>query len=196
MSAPIQTCWRAAASTTPTGIAGGPARWYGRVRRYGNMGEQVIGLDVALPDGSVVHRRSRVRMDNTGYDLTSLFIGAAGTLGVITGLDLRLHPMSTHRVTAICGFANLDALVEAGRMFRDVDGIAALELIDARASELTAEHVGVAAPVGGCLAAAHRAGRRHRPNRATRRRARRCAAVRRARGGRRRQRAAAAVAGP
>src|SRR5918994_5402091 len=85
-----------------------------RTVRYGNMGEQVIGLDVALPDGSVVHRHSQVRMDNTGYDLTSLFIGAEGTLGVITGLDLRLHPTPTHRVTAICGFADLDGLVEAG----------------------------------------------------------------------------------
>jgi FAD/FMN-containing dehydrogenase len=120
-----------------------------RTVRYGNMGEQVIGVDVALPDGSVVHRHSQVRMDNTGYDLTSLFIGAEGTLGVITGLDLRLHPNPTHRVTAICGFADLGALVETGRAFRDMDGIAALELIDARASALTAEHVGVAAPVDG-----------------------------------------------
>ncbi len=63
-----------------------------RTVRYGNMGEQVLGLDVALPDGSVVHRHSRVRRDNTGYDLASLFIGAEGTLGVITALDLRLHP--------------------------------------------------------------------------------------------------------
>ncbi|MGV0607226.1 FAD-binding oxidoreductase [Mycolicibacterium sp. XJ1904] len=120
-----------------------------RTVRYGNMGEQVIGLDVALPDGSVVHRHSRVRMDNTGYDLASLFVGAEGTLGVITALDLRLHPTPPHRVTAICGFADLDALVTAGRIFRDLDGIAALELIDARASALTAEHAGVPAPVDG-----------------------------------------------
>ncbi|HEX2400223.1 MAG TPA: FAD-binding oxidoreductase [Mycobacterium sp.] len=120
-----------------------------RTVRYGNMGEQVIGLDVALPDGSVVHRHSQVRRDNTGYDLAALFIGAEGTLGVITALDLRLHPTPTHRVTAICGFDDLDALVETGRVFRDMDGIAALELIDARASALTAEHVGVAAPVDG-----------------------------------------------
>jgi FAD/FMN-containing dehydrogenase len=120
-----------------------------RTVRYGNMGEQVIGLDVALPDGSMVHRHSQVRMDNTGYDLASLFVGAEGTLGVITALDLRLHPTPTQRVTAICGFDDLDALVESGRAFRDMDGIAALELIDARASALTAEHVGVAAPVTG-----------------------------------------------
>lgn len=120
-----------------------------RTVRYGNMGEQVMGLDVALPDGSVVHRHSHVRMDNTGYDLASLFVGAEGTLGVITALDLRLHPRPAHRVTAICGFADLDALVSAGRLFRDLDGIAALELIDARASALTAEHAGVPAPVDG-----------------------------------------------
>ena len=63
-----------------------------RTVRYGNMGEQVLGLDVALPDGTVVRRHSEVRSDNTGYDLASLFVGAEGTLGVITGLDLRLHP--------------------------------------------------------------------------------------------------------
>ena len=116
---------------------------------YGNMGEQVIGLDVVLPDGSVVHRHSRVRSDNTGYDLASLFVGAEGTLGVITGLDLRLHPARRQRVTAVCGFADLDDLIATGRVFRDMEGIAALELIDARASALTAEHVGVAAPVEG-----------------------------------------------
>lgn len=116
---------------------------------YGNMGEQVIGLDVVLPDGSVVHRHSQVRSDNTGYDLASLFVGAEGTLGVITTLDLRLHPTPRQRVTAICGFADLDALIETGRVFRDMEGIAALELIDARASALTAEHAGVAAPVQG-----------------------------------------------
>jgi FAD/FMN-containing dehydrogenase len=120
-----------------------------RTVRYGNMGEQVVGLDVALPDGTVVRRHSRARADNTGYDLPALFVGAEGTLGVITALDLRLHPNPSHRVTAVCGFDDLDALVDAGRLFRDLEGIAALELIDARASALTAEHLGVAAPVDG-----------------------------------------------
>jgi FAD/FMN-containing dehydrogenase len=120
-----------------------------RTMRYGNMGAQVIGLDVVLPDGSIVARHSQVRQDNTGYDLASLFVGAEGTLGVITGLDLRLHPTPTNRVTAVCGFADLDDLVAAGREFRDMDSIAALELIDSRASDLTAEHLGIAAPVEG-----------------------------------------------
>ncbi len=120
-----------------------------RTVRYGNMGEQVIGLDVALPDGTVLRRHSEVRRDNTGYDLTALFVGAEGTLGVITALDLRLHPVPAHRVTAVAGFADLDALIRVGRRFRDADGIAALELIDARAAQLTAAHLGIAAPVAG-----------------------------------------------
>lgn len=120
-----------------------------RTVRYGNMGEQVVGLQVALPDGSLLSRRSGVRRDNTGYDLPSLFVGAEGTLGVITGLDLCLHPTPRHRVTAVCGFADLEALVDAGRTFRDTDGIAALELIDGRAAALTGEHLGVGSPVEG-----------------------------------------------
>jgi FAD/FMN-containing dehydrogenase len=110
-----------------------------RTVRYGNMGEQVVGLDVALPDGSLLSRHSRVHRDNTGYDLPALFVGAEGTLGVITALDLRLHPTPLHRVTAVCGFDDLEALVEAGRTLRDVDGIAALEMIDGRAAALTGE---------------------------------------------------------
>ncbi|MDT5090163.1 MAG: hypothetical protein QOG47_2870 [Mycobacterium sp.] len=120
-----------------------------RTVRYGNMSSQVIGIDVALPDGSVVRRHSRVRADNTGYDLPSLFVGAEGTLGVITALDLRLHPDPVHRVTAVCGFDELSALVDAGRLFRDLDAIAALELIDGRAAALAEEHLGAPPPVQG-----------------------------------------------
>jgi FAD/FMN-containing dehydrogenase len=118
-----------------------------RTVRYGNMGEQVVGLEVALPDGSIVRRHSAVRRDNTGYDLTSLFVGAEGTLGVITELDVRLHPTPAHRITAVAGFADLSDVAAAGQVFRDLDGIAALELIDARALELTALHLDVVAPV-------------------------------------------------
>jgi FAD/FMN-containing dehydrogenase len=120
-----------------------------RTVRYGNMGEQVVGLDVALPDGSIMRRHSRVRADNTGYDLPALFVGAEGTLGVITAVDLRLHPNPGHRVTAVCGFAALAGLIDAARLFRDLDGIAALELIGGRACALTREHLGVPAPVDG-----------------------------------------------
>ena len=120
-----------------------------RTVRYGNMGEQVIGLDIALPDGSLVHRHSQVRADNTGYDLASLFVGAEGTLGVITGVDLRLHPVPAYRVTAVAGFGDLTSLVATGRALRDTESIAALELIDGRSAALAAEHLDVAVPTAG-----------------------------------------------
>lgn len=120
-----------------------------RTVRYGNMGEQVLGLEVVLPDGSVLVRRSDVRRDNTGYDLAALLVGAEGTLGVVTAVDLRLHPAARYRVTALCGFADLDALAATGRMFRDMSAVAALELVDARAAALAAEHLDVPVPVDG-----------------------------------------------
>jgi FAD/FMN-containing dehydrogenase len=120
-----------------------------RTVRYGCMGEQVIGLEVVLPDGSVLTRHPLVRADNTGYDLGSLFIGAEGTLGVITSVDLRLHPVPSHRVTAVCGFRDLDALVAAGRQLSAIDTISALELIDGRAAALAGQHLGLAAPAAG-----------------------------------------------
>jgi FAD/FMN-containing dehydrogenase len=118
-----------------------------RTVRYGNMGEQVLGLEVALPDGALMRRFSHVRRDNTGYDLAALFVGAEGTLGVITELDLRLYPAPARRITAVAGFAELGTLVSAAQRFRDLDGIAALELIDARGCAVTAERLDVAAPV-------------------------------------------------
>ena len=115
---------------------------------YGAMGKQVLGLEVALPDGSVLRPCAPAGAPNTGYDLTALFAGAEGTLGVITAVDLRLHPIPAHRATALCGFADLDALVSAARILRDVEIIAALELIDGRAIALADEHLGLSAPRG------------------------------------------------
>lgn len=120
-----------------------------RTVRYGTMGDQVLGLDVALPDGSVVRRQSAGRSEHPGYDDASLFVGAEGTLGVITAVDVRLHPVPAHRVTALCGFDDLESLVAAGRTFRDVETIAALELIDSRAAALASEHLGAPIPVSG-----------------------------------------------
>jgi FAD/FMN-containing dehydrogenase len=120
-----------------------------RTVRYGAMREQVLGLDVALPDGSVVHRHSRVRLDNTGYDLASLFVGAEGTLGVITAVDLALQPIPAHRVTAVCGFDELADLVATGRALRDIDTVSACELIDGRGARLATEHLAQPAPVPG-----------------------------------------------
>ncbi|MCX5044890.1 FAD-binding oxidoreductase [Aldersonia sp. NBC_00410] len=120
-----------------------------RTVRYGNMAEQILGIEVVLPDGTLLHRHSRVRRDNTGYDMSALFVGAEGTLGVITALDVRLHPTPVHRAAAVCGFDDLAVLVDAARHLRDLDAIAALELIDASACAVAAAHLGVPAPVPG-----------------------------------------------
>lgn len=120
-----------------------------RTVRYGTMGAQVLGLDVALPDGSLLHRHGHVRCDNTGYDLAALFVGAEGTLGVITAVDLRLQPLPAHRLSAVCGFDDLEALVATSRALRDMEAISALELVDGRGAALAVEHLNSPSPVAG-----------------------------------------------
>ena len=70
------------------------------VLRYGNARDLVLGLEVVLPDGRVWDGLSRLRKDNTGYDLKQLFIGAEGTLGIITAAVLKLFPAPGARHTA------------------------------------------------------------------------------------------------
>lgn len=67
------------------------------VLRYGTMRELTLGVEAVLPDGSVLRRLSRLRKDNTGYDLRHLLVGAEGTLGVITAAALRLFPRPAQR---------------------------------------------------------------------------------------------------
>ncbi len=78
--------------------AGGTA-----VLRYGNMRELALGLEVVLADGRVLNDLNRLRKNNTGYDLRNLFIGAEGTLGIITAAVLKLFPAPKSRATAWVG---------------------------------------------------------------------------------------------
>ena len=71
-----------------------------QVLRYGNTRNLVLGLEVVLPDGSVWNGLRGLRKDNTGYDMKQLFIGAEGTLGIITAAVLRLFPKPTASETA------------------------------------------------------------------------------------------------
>jgi len=101
------------------------------VLRYGNARAQCLGLEAVRPNGSIWHGLSRLRKDNTGYDLRDLMIGAEGTLGIITAAALRLVPQPVGVGTALLSVpspaAALDLLALA--QSRLGDGISAFEMI-------------------------------------------------------------------
>ena len=101
------------------------------VLRYGGARDQVLGLEVVLPDGRVWHGLRALRKDNTGYDLKQLFLGAEGTLGIITAAVLRLYPRPTATATAWIALASAGAAVEllAGLRSRLGDRVSAFELV-------------------------------------------------------------------
>ncbi len=78
------------------------------VLRYGNTRDNVLGLEVVLPDGSLWDGLRTLRKDNTGYDLKQMFIGAEGTLGLITAVTLKLHPRPTAQAMAWVAPRSLD----------------------------------------------------------------------------------------
>lgn len=79
-----------------------------QVLAYGMMRAQVLGLEVVLADGSIWHGLSGLRKDNTGYDLKQFFIGAEGTLGIITAATLRLYPAIAAHAAAFVGVENVE----------------------------------------------------------------------------------------
>jgi D-lactate dehydrogenase (cytochrome) len=103
--------------------------------RYGGMRPNTIGLEVVLADGSVIRTGGSVRKSSAGYDLTALFLGSEGTLGVITELTLRLHAIPEYVVAARAAFPEIEAacrvaatLVAAGATAERVELLDALTL--------------------------------------------------------------------
>jgi len=106
--------------------AGGTA-----VLRYGNARDLVLGLEVVLPDGRVWEGLRALRKDNTGYDLKQLFIGAEGTLGIITAAVLKLYPQPVSNATAWFGLATPQQAIELLALLRARlgDRLTAFELL-------------------------------------------------------------------
>ena len=89
-----------------------------QVLSYGSMRAQVLGLEVVLADGRIWDGLKSLRKDNTGLDLKQLFIGAEGTLGIITAATLRLHPAVSARTAALVGVANVAAALQLFQALR------------------------------------------------------------------------------
>jgi FAD/FMN-containing dehydrogenase len=117
--------------------AGGTA-----VLRYGNTRELTLGLEVVLADGRVWNGLRGLRKDNTGYDLKHLFIGAEGTLGVITAAVLKLFPAPRSQATALAAVGDVDAAVALLAALRAAlgDRLTGFELMSAFSLALSRKH--------------------------------------------------------
>jgi FAD/FMN-containing dehydrogenase len=113
------------------------------VLRYGMARDLVLGLEVVLADGRVLDGLTALRKDNTGYDIKSLFLGAEGTLGVITAASLKLFPKVRDVATAFVAVADVRAAVALLGRLREAssDRVSSFELIPRIAVELTARHI-------------------------------------------------------
>ena len=89
---------------------------------YGLARDLVLGLEVVLADGRIWHGLNKLKKDNTGYDLKDLFIGAEGTLGVITAAVLKLFPAPTTVETAFAGVPSLDAALDLFALTQEMTG--------------------------------------------------------------------------
>ena len=113
------------------------------VLRYGMTRELVLGLEVVLADGRVLDLMRGLRKDNTGYDLKQLFIGAEGTLGIVTAAQLKLFPKPAGYTTALVALAGVEHAVPLLNRLQAATGglVTAFELMQRRALDLVAKHI-------------------------------------------------------
>ena len=113
------------------------------VLRYGMMRDLVLGLEVALADGRLLSSLTSLRKDNTGYDVKSLFLGAEGTLGIITAASLKLFARIRASATAFAAVPDPRAAVQLLARLREASGerVSSFELVPRLAVELTTRHI-------------------------------------------------------
>ncbi|MGB8517614.1 MAG: FAD-binding oxidoreductase [Gallionella sp.] len=113
------------------------------VLRYGNMRDLVLGLEVVLPDGRIWDGLRALRKDNTGYDLKHLFIGAEGTLGIVTAAVLKLFPQPQMIITTIVGLGNVTSAARLLELIRANCGnaLSAFEIMSRDCLELVFKHI-------------------------------------------------------
>lgn len=118
--------------------------------RYGNARELMLGLEVVLPDGQIWNGLRRLRKDNTGYALRHLFVGAEGTLGIVTAAVLRMFPRPRDTALALCAVADEEAALGLFRRFRDRDdsAVRAFEYMSGTGVDFCVRHIeGIAQPL-------------------------------------------------
>lgn len=120
------------------------------VLRFGNTRELVLGLEVVLPNGRIWNGLNELRKNNTGYDLKQLFIGAEGTLGVVTAAVLKLFPVPRGKVSALLGVEAVAAAVDLLDCARRLSGdsLTAFEIVPELAVESVTRHLGIGNPLG------------------------------------------------
>jgi D-lactate dehydrogenase (cytochrome) len=120
--------------------------------RYGTMRENVLSLTVVTADGEIVRTRSRARKSSAGYDLTRLFVGSEGTLGLICEVTLRLQPTPEAMTAAACAFESLEAAVDTViEVLAHGIPMARMELLDDVQMDAINRHHGLEQPVAPTL---------------------------------------------
>ena len=113
------------------------------VVRYGNTRDLVLGIEAVLPDGRIWNGLRTLRKDNSGYDLKNLFIGAEGTLGIITAATLKLFPLAPTTLTAMFALHQIDDAVALGETLQAAfpGELVALELMSDTETDIVLRHI-------------------------------------------------------